>query len=135
MLENTERLNRAEALVIAGQIAPVLRRRAHAGHVRKITVVGPNGTPLYQITDIELAKRLHARAGVEFDVEDGERPDRIVCACGAVQRTPPRGPIPKYCKRCAPERKREADREWRAANLEKAREAQRKYRAKKKAEL
>jgi len=57
-------LTKAERLAIGGAVAPIVRRRADAP--RKVTLVDKNGQPVGVTTDVEVAKSLLARSGIEF---------------------------------------------------------------------
>lgn len=91
-----ENLTLHERLQIAGQTAPALR---DARRKRPINVVDADGNVLRTIDSVELAKKVHERAGIEFDVQDGERPRLRTCEdCGRAVRVPSKGPVPKRCQ-------------------------------------
>lgn len=89
-------LAKVERLAIAGEVAPVLRRRA--GAPRKVTLVGKDGKPTGITTDVEVAKSLLARSEIEFSVQDGKRPEFVKCVdCGLPVKVSKKGPIPRKC--------------------------------------
>lgn len=97
-------LAKVERLAIAGEVAPVLRRRA--GAPRKVTLVGKDGKPTGTTTDIEVAKSLLSRSEIEFSVQPGKRPAFVNCkTCGRPVKVPSSGKIPKrhkiIAKKCA----------------------------------
>jgi hypothetical protein len=64
-------LSKVERLNIAGYSAPRLR----AGRSRPVKVVDAEGNVVREITSIELAEKVHARAGIEFEAQDGVKSD------------------------------------------------------------
>lgn len=80
----TDSLSRAEKLRIASAIAPSIRDAAHKGRKRPIKVVDhETGEVVREIDSLKLNEKLRERAGIEFGVEAGRRPQRVACAdCG-----------------------------------------------------
>jgi hypothetical protein len=92
-----------EALVIAGAIAPVLRRQTAAGPGRPIKVTDRDGNVRRVISSAELAVKVAERAGVEFDAGQGQRPNYMFCTdCGTGYSVRSKGPgaVSKRCPRC-----------------------------------
>lgn len=96
--DDATKMSPAERLALAGQVAPVLRRRAGSG--RKITTVDRDGKPVRVIDDVELARSILKRSEIEFSVANGKRPKVINCACGAVVPVKRKAAIPKQCRTC-----------------------------------
>lgn len=93
-------LSKAERLAIAGQTAPALRS---AKRPRSVKVVDADGKVVRTIDSLELAKKVHERAGIEFDVADGEKKTHSVCrSCGAwfSRGRPRRGQPWRMCVAC-----------------------------------
>jgi hypothetical protein len=90
-------LAKVERLAIAGEVAPVLRRRA--GAPRKVTLVGKDGKPTGTTTDIEVAKSLLSRSEIEFSVQPGKRPAFVNCkTCGRPVKVRSTGTLPTTCR-------------------------------------
>lgn len=90
-------LAKVERLAIAGEVAPVLRRRA--GAPRKVTLVGKDGKPTGTTTDIEVAKSLLSRSEIEFSVQPGKRPAFVNCkTCGRPVKVRPTETLPTTCR-------------------------------------
>ena len=121
---NASNFNKAERLVIAGAVAPVLRDGSARNKTR---VVKTYSGRVVTLADVQAG--LLAKTKIELEVDDGVRPKSIVCACGAVVKVrPDGGPVPKSCRICSRRKaSRAAHRKWKAANPEKAREFERKY--------
>lgn len=94
----TQGLSRAAKLAIACQTVPTLRN----GRVRRIVHrVGADGRVVGTIDSLTMAERIHARAGIEFDVVDGARPELSQCKCGTWFAQAPDGPLLVLCDTCA----------------------------------
>lgn len=75
-------LTKVGKLAIAGLTAPILRGAKRA---RPIKVVDAEGNVVRFIDSVALAESVHARAGIEFSVQDGQAQTHITCPeCGCV---------------------------------------------------
>lgn len=100
--------NKAERLVIAGAVAPVLRDGAEKARRR---IVKTHSGRVVTLADVQ-AGLLKAKK-IELEVVEGKRPKEIICACGAVVRVPKTGGVvPKQCQRCM---HRKANHKWRTS--------------------
>ena len=101
-------MNKADRLLIAGAIAPVLRDKPS----RRIKTIGHAGNVIREVTDTEVTLAILKRASIEFDVTDQKRSQYCnVCGarlCGsktdrrstrAVRQRAPRGKHGK-CRSC-----------------------------------
>jgi len=99
------RLSVAEKLRIAGASAPALRRTER---VRIVNLVDSNGRVVGQVDHVTVAKKLHERIGIEFDVDPSDRREKVrKCKCGNVFVLPPKrdwkdhaGRLPTRCVEC-----------------------------------
>jgi hypothetical protein len=91
------KLCRAERLQIAGQVAPVLRRR----QPRKVTTLDAEGKPVRVVTDIDVAQAALDRLGIEIAVQPGKRPTMVLCKDCKRPRRVLAGAMPIRCRRCA----------------------------------
>ena len=121
----------AEEIVDARlSVAPV---KAGQGRARILKVVNKDGKVVGLVTHGKVLEAAARAAQLEIEVQDGTRPDVILCIECKAPREVKTGPLPKHCKSCAAkanrEAQRKAQRKWRAANPEANREAKRKRRA------
>lgn len=72
-----EKLSTVERLAIAGKVAPTMRRQER--RARRITTVDAQGNPVRVIDTDALAKRLLARAQIEFSTEKAALVECIGC--------------------------------------------------------
>lgn len=78
-LEDAPQLTRLDKLRIASYAAPHVRN----ANARPIKVVDKDGKVLREINSRELAEKIHARAGIEFEVQLDAKPiGRRCSACG-----------------------------------------------------
>ena len=95
------KLSKVERLAIGTAVAGPVRQQAKAP--RKVTLVGKDGAPVGVTDSVEVAKSLLARSEIEFSVQDGKRPDVIVCRnCKVPFRRPPGkgGARACWCQQC-----------------------------------
>ena len=91
------KLTKAERLAIATYSAPHLR----GSPGRQVKVIGANGSVVREISSTELAKQLHQKASIEFDVEPDAAPILRDCSkCGRPFTVPPKRGQRRKCERC-----------------------------------
>jgi Fe2+ or Zn2+ uptake regulation protein len=81
-----ERLSRAEKLQTAGVLAPRLRQQSERLSRRKVAVYNQEtGEVVRYVSGAEAIERVVAQQLVEFSINEGEKPDHVVCEdCGKV---------------------------------------------------
>jgi hypothetical protein len=93
-------LSTREKLRIAGYTAPRIRDPVSA---KQIKVVDAKGNVVREISTVDLALKVHERAGIEFGTIGGVTPKKAQCATCPSWYTPIRhkpGPLPKQCNFC-----------------------------------
>lgn len=77
--------------------------RVRGARARPIKITDKSGAVIGEITSQELQKKVHARAGIEFDVVPGEKEIAKTCPCGRIFFAPPDKSTNhkvQYCKMC-----------------------------------
>lgn len=88
--------SKAERLAIASAVAAPVRQKA--ARRRPVTLIGKDGQPKGTSDTTEVTKGILTRAGIEFSVQPGKRPEYIRCeSCGDLVRVRPRGAVPRVC--------------------------------------
>ena len=81
-------MNKAEKLQVAAYTAQTIRRDPEVLRAQRIKVVGPDGTVVREIDGLTLHKTLRERVGIEFDVQEGQKPTHKTCPCGRIWKVP-----------------------------------------------
>ena len=91
-------MNKAQRLVVAAAVAPVLRNEDEQTKSRRVALTDADGNVTGYTTLGEVQRQILARAKIEFDVEG--RPAKAICEyCGRVLPVPKAGgPVPKQCR-------------------------------------
>lgn len=90
-------MNKAERLIVAGVVAPVLRSSVNGG--RRVAVTDADGKVTGWTTVAEIQASLLAKQKIELEVIDGVRPAEVLCKnCGKSIRTTKNGPLPTVCR-------------------------------------
>ncbi len=117
---------KAEKLLIAGTVAPLIRSGKGK---RAIKVTNAAGEVVRFVDEIEVLRAVTEQTEIVIQVQKDKLPDMVLCAVCKVP-VERKSNVPKYCRTCVREAAREANRKCKAKNREANREAARKYRAK-----
>lgn len=96
-------MRRRDLLAMAAQTAPALRDQKHKALGRPVKCVDARGRVVRVLSSVEVAERVHARAGIEFDVAPGGKPTHRICErCGIewALRADGRDLTSRRCSRC-----------------------------------
>lgn len=90
-------LSKAERLLIAGAVAPAVRRATDGD--RRIAIVDAAGKIVGYRTLADVRKSLLERAKIEIDTGDGVRPKTVVCErCGRLVKVGSRSSVKRVCR-------------------------------------
>ena len=90
-------LSKAELLAIGAYSAPRLR----SATPRRIKITDAAGKVVGETNSVELAVKMHARAGVELAVQDDTRKTHVFCVgCGTIMPVKKGGQTKSWCAAC-----------------------------------
>lgn len=93
---NTELLNKAQRLALAGAVAPVLRASPHKS--RRVAVVNADGEIVGYRTLAEVQEKLLEAKKIELDVDDETRPTVALCrVCSLPTQVKKKGKVVAIC--------------------------------------
>ncbi len=94
--------NKADRLEATAIIAPVIRENADWARLRRVSVVDRDGNVIRHVSLLEVREALCLAQKLEFEVDDGHRPSRIICkVCGSLSAATNRsGCVASRCEQC-----------------------------------
>ncbi len=95
-------MNKAQRLVVAGAVAPVIRRDADRLRRRVVNVFNQQtGETVAQVDGVVAVRGILATANIEFEVQPDVRPKEIICEeCGRVFQNYRHGLNARHCVAC-----------------------------------
>lgn len=97
-MSDEPKLSKVARLRIGGVVAPKLRKAKGSGRDRRVAVVDGAGRIVGYRNWTDVQRALLKRVEIEFSVQDGVRPETVLCeVCNAVVKVSRRGGIPRRC--------------------------------------